>query len=216
MLTDELLDGLRTADWENVEALAAVAGRVLKLIVTEEGLLGALVAHLPDSPRLAGLCEHYDILDKLVLHADEAGFRIRLHVFHPGHFDRPHNHRWTYASRILRGSYRHVIYGTDDDLADDIDVGRLKPRMVRVEDAGSTYALHHSVVHAAVAEPHTVSLIVRGPAAKERFLVTDRLTGRAWWQYGAARESQAEAAAKRMTAERRSACVGLLADLGLV
>jgi hypothetical protein len=215
MLTDELLDGLRTADWEDIDSLTAVAGRVLEVIATEDGLLRALVAHLPDSPRLASLCEHYDILDKLVLHEDEAGFRIRLHVFHPGHFDRPHNHRWTYASRILRGSYRHVIYGTDDGLANDVHIAQLMPRMVRVEEAGSTYALHHSMVHAAVAEPNTVSLIVRGPAVKDRFLVSDRQTGKAWWQYGAASESESEAAAKRMSAERMSACAGLLADLGV-
>ena len=35
------------------------------------------------------------------------------------------------------------------------------------------------------AEPHTVSLIIRGPAVKDRFLVMDRKTGQSWWQYGA-------------------------------
>jgi hypothetical protein len=43
--------------------------------------------------------------------------------------------------------------------------------------------------------------IVRRPAVKDRFVVTDRATGKAWWQYGAATETP-EAAAKRMTGEQ--------------
>jgi hypothetical protein len=42
--------------------------------------------------------------------------------------------------------------------------------------------------HSVTAEPYTTSLIVRGPAMKDRFMVTDRETGRAWWQYGASTE----------------------------
>ncbi|MGH3943392.1 MAG: hypothetical protein ACRDTG_33180 [Pseudonocardiaceae bacterium] len=42
-------------------------------------------------------------------------------------------------------------------------------------------------------------MIVRGPAVKDRFVVTDRTTGKAWWQYGAATETPEQAAAKRMT-----------------
>jgi hypothetical protein len=215
-LTDELFDGLRMADWEDIEALEVTTAELLETLAADRELIRALVAHVPDSPHLLSLCEHYDILDKLVLHDDEAGFRVRLHVFHPGHFDRPHNHRWTYSSRILCGSYKHILYGTDDALTEEIEVGQLKPRMVRVERAGNTYTLHHSMVHAAVSEPHTVSLIIRGPAVKERFLVSDRTTGRAWWQYGAAQESQAEAAAKRMSAAQLAECVRLLTELSVV
>ncbi|MFE7976348.1 hypothetical protein [Streptomyces shenzhenensis] len=80
-----------------------------------------------------------------------------------------------------------------------MDVAALQPYMVRTEQAGDSYTLHHRMIHAAVAEPHTVTLIVRGPALKDRFLVSDRETGRAWWQYGAAKESQDEAEQKRMS-----------------
>jgi hypothetical protein len=33
------------------------------------------------------------------------------------------------------------------------------------------------------------SIVVRGPTVKDRFLVMDRHTSEAWWQYGAALES---------------------------
>jgi hypothetical protein len=132
-------------------------------------------------PALLKLCEHYDILDKIVLHDDPIGWRLRLHVFLPGYFDRPHNHRWAYASRILCGRYTHVVYGSDDQFTgDEIDVSALLPRMVRAEEAGDSYVLHHSMIHSVTAEPYTTSLIIRGPAVKDRFMVTDRDTGRAW------------------------------------
>lgn len=53
-----------------------------------------------------------------------------------------------------------------------------------------------------VAEPYTVSLVIRGPAIKDRFLVMDRKTGQSWWQYGASQESAEDAAKKHMSVER--------------
>jgi hypothetical protein len=87
--------------------------------------------------------------------------------------------------------------------------------MVREERVGSAYALHHSMVHAVVAEPHTVSLVVRGPAVKDRFLVMDRKTSESWWQYGAKRESAEDAAKKRMSVERFREMRGLLDEWGV-
>jgi len=75
----------------------------------------------------------------------------------------------------------------------------LAPRMVRVEEPGDSYTLHHSMIHSVVAHGETVTLVVRGPAVKDRFVVTDRATGKAWWQYGAATETPQAAAAKRMS-----------------
>src|SRR5699024_9604370 len=115
------------------------------------------------------------------------GFRVRLHVFLPGYFDRPHNHRWSYASTILHGDYRHYLFG-NVELNELTTLRNLDAVMVRQEQVGSAYALHHSTVHAVVAEPYTVSLVVRGPAVKDRFLVMDRKTGESWWQYGAKQE----------------------------
>ena len=120
-----------------------------------------------------------------MLHDDPSGVRVRLHVFLPGYFDRPHNHRWSYASTILRGQYRHYLFG-DAELGRDGRPGQPHGRSwCAHEQAGNAYALHHTMVHAVVAEPYTVSLVIRGPAVKDRFLVMDRKTGESWWQYGA-------------------------------
>lgn len=185
-------------DWTDLPAVTAASTKVIHRLAADPALLGALTDAVTDNPRLASLCEHYDILDKIVLHDDPDGWRIRLHTFLDGYFDRPHNHRWTYTSRILFGSYAHTLYGNDHDFTDAIEVAKLQPRMVRVEGPGDTYTLSHSMIHSVTARGETVTLIVRGPAVKDRFVVTDRVTGKAWWQYGAATENPEAAAAKRM------------------
>jgi predicted metal-dependent enzyme (double-stranded beta helix superfamily) len=206
------LDG--ADDWDDIDVVEAAAREVLNALAGDPGVVRGVMRDIPRMPALLALCEHYDILDKIVLHDDPAGFRVRLHVFLPGYFDRPHNHRWSYASTILRGSYRHYLFG-NVELDEDIAPGSLDEVMVRQETGGSTYALHHSAVHAVVAEPYAVSLVVRGPAVKDRFLVMDRKTGESWWQYGAAQESTEDAAKKRMSADRFGELSGLLAEWGL-
>jgi hypothetical protein len=87
--------------------------------------------------------------------------------------------------------------------------------MVRQEQVGDSYALHHSMVHAVVAAPHTVSLVVRGSAVEDRFLAMDRNTGESWWQYGAAKESAEDAEQKRMSVERLVELVDRLREFDL-
>jgi hypothetical protein len=71
------------------------------------------------------------------------------------------------------------------------------------------------MVHAVTAEPYTVSLVLRGPSVKDRFLVMDRATGTSWWQYGAADEGAEAAQAKRMRPERLAELSASLLRSGL-
>lgn len=210
-------------NWDHLDAVTAAGTTLLNSLAEDHDRLTELAYHVPRDPHLAGLCEHYDILDKIVLHDDPSGWRLRLHVFLPGYFDRPHNHRWTYTSRILTGSYLHTLYGSDAQLpvgvADDagtVDVSRLAPHLIRTETAGATYTLHHCMIHSVTAAPFTTSLIVRGPAVKNRFLVTDRTTGQSWWQYGAATETPEQAAQKRMTPQQLADRLAQLTDDGIL
>jgi predicted metal-dependent enzyme (double-stranded beta helix superfamily) len=209
-----LITELDNLDWDDLAAVATSTDKLLVTLDHDRTLLRQLTDDALANPDLARLCEHYDILDKIVLHDDPHGWRLRLHVFLPGYFDRPHNHRWTYASRILHGSYTHTLYGTEELLGDTdtIDVSTLRHRMIRTETTGDTYVLHHTSIHSVTAEPYTTTLIVRGPAVKRRFLVTDRHTGQAWWQYGAATEDPATAATKRMTPEQARSLLSQLVE----
>jgi predicted metal-dependent enzyme (double-stranded beta helix superfamily) len=215
----ELFHDVAATNWHDLAAVHASSDKLLTELA-DPRLLRELTERAINTPDLLALCEHYDILDKLVLHNDPSGWRLRLHVFLPGYFDRPHNHRWTYSSRILHGHYTHTLYGSDDQLDDTADttpdVARLEPRMVRTETTGDFYTLHHTMIHSVTATPYTTSLIVRGPAVKGRFLVTDRVTNQSWWQYGAATESPEEAAKKRMNPNDARQCVQHLIDHGIL
>jgi len=211
---EAIIDPLRSLDWEDIDAVEHATREALTTITEDPGTIRAALLSLPDRPELMTLCEHYDILDKIVLHGDESRIRLRLHVFLPGYFDRPHNHRWSYASMILRGEYRHYLFG-NTSLDETIDPGSLTALQVRQEHVGTVYALHHTMVHAVVAEPFTVSLVLRGPAIKDRLLVMDRKTGESWWQYGAHQESVTSAAEKQMNLERLENLTVSLREWGL-
>lgn len=217
MLTFEtLIDPLRDLDWDDVEAVDSATRKTFAHIAGSRYLLRRGLSAIREDARLMALCEHYDILDKLVLFDDpETGIRVRLHVFGPGYHDRPHNHRWTYASHILRGEYRHRIY-QPADLHTELNPLTLDPMLVRHEQAQTSYTLHHSAIHAVVAEPGTVSVVVRGPAQADRFLVMDNKTGEAWWQYGAAKETPEDAYRKRMAGERFEELVTSLTDWNVI
>jgi hypothetical protein len=214
-MIDTLIGDLGGIDWTDLETVTAASDKLLTALDTDRDTLRDLTDHTLTDPALFALCEHYDILDKLVLHDDPTGWRLRLHLFHPGYFDRPHNHRWTYTSRILTGTYTHTLYGTDEHLGPTVHPEQLIPRMIRTEQPGDTYTLHHSMIHAVNAHPYTASLIIRGPAVKNRFLVADRVTGEVWWQYGAATETPETAARKRMTTQQAKDCVRHLCDQGV-
>lgn len=215
-MLDDLLDDISKTDWDDLTAVSTSTAALLTALDQDRAQLRMLADRALGNPALLGLCEHYDILDKLVLHDDPSGWRLRLHVFLPGYFDRPHNHRWTYASRILTGSYLHTNYGTDEHLGDTINPGDLVARLLRTERAGDTYVLHHSMIHSVVAEPYTTTLVARGPAVKDRFVVTDRSTGDAWWQHGAATEDPTAAAQKRMSAAQAASCLQQLTERGVL
>lgn len=208
---EAIIEPLRSLDWEDIDAVEHAARKALSTLLEDPQAIREALLALPERPALLKLCEHYDILDKIVLHDGASGARLRLHVFLPGYFDRPHNHRWSYASTILRGEYRHYLFG-DAELDERVDPAALTSLMVRQEQVGNTYALHHTMVHAVVAEPFTVSLVLRGPAVKDRFLVMDRKTGESWWQYGASQEIAQSAEQKRMSVERLAELTGWLQD----
>jgi hypothetical protein len=76
-----------------------------------------------------------------------------------------------------------------------------------------TYALHHTSVHTVQAEADTISLLVRGPSAKQRFLILDANTGSFFWVYRAAQESPEQRTSKRSTPDQLSNTIARLQRL---
>jgi hypothetical protein len=212
----ELQKSVAIMNWLSLDNVASDCETLLRGLANSKSALRNAVSAILLNEDLIPLCEHYDLLDKLVILDDkQTGIRVRLHVFLPGYFDRPHNHRWSYSSLILQGGYRHYLYGEDSNLTPATDVLSLKPIMVRDEKAGSFYALDHRMIHSVVAQPYTVSLIVRGPAVKDRFVVMDRQSGRAWWQYGSADENEADKLQKRMSIPMINTTISKLSEIGV-
>ncbi len=191
--------GLNDINWDDTGSILRHATPIFEAFTTEPDLLAALLDNLGVDEHLRPMCEGYDFMDKLVLYDDaDAQVRVRLHLYRPGYFDRPHNHRWSFASHILRGSYLHRIFGRDDQFGEDTDPNTLQPIHERVERVGAGYALHHTSVHTVQAEADSISILLRGPAAKDRFLILDR-AGESFWVYGAAQESPQTRASKQMS-----------------
>jgi hypothetical protein len=185
---------------ESFEAFHEASQALLFELCNKQGKLRELVENVSQDEELFSLCEHYDILDKIVLFScPDTGFRIRLHLFADGYFDRPHSHRWSYSSLILNGGYLHSLYVLPKNIENISSPRCLVPISMRREKKGDSYTLHYSQFHSVIAEPQTITLVVRGPAETDRFLVMDKVTDQAWWQYGAKDENAKERENKKMS-----------------
>jgi hypothetical protein len=214
-IPNHTLSTLRALDWSDLSEVQHRSRIFLNELASNSILLADLTQNARSDETLFPLCEHLDVLDKIVLYDDPAGFRLRLHVFGPGYFDRPHNHRWIYTNLVLRGRYLHEIYLISEPRSDE-EAPTFAPLISRVENEGDSYTLNTNVAHSIKAEPYTTTLILRGPATKDRFVVTDRVTGRTWWQYGAAQESKAEQEKKRMSLENFSELENRLRQMSII
>lgn len=108
------------------------------------------------------------------------------------------------SSRVTRVSGRRsTTYSVTSSLNNTttvvVEAARATGSHERLEKPGSTYALHHTSVHTVQAEANTISLLVRGRCAKQRFLILDTAADGSFWAYGAAQESPEQRASKRLT-----------------
>ncbi|AYF75284.1 hypothetical protein D7D52_16980 [Nocardia yunnanensis] len=201
---------LAEIDWDDTESILTHATVVFDALTREgNALVLDLLERLPAQPALTGMCEGYDFMRKLVLWTDpDSDVRLRLHLYSGRHTERPHNHRWPFSSRIVRGNYQHNLYGSDTGFDENTDPAALKPLLAQRQRPGDTFALHHASVHNVCADPGTVSMILRGPAAKTRFLIHDTATRAQFHVYGAAQETAATRATKQLDAASLATAVG--------
>jgi len=206
----DVLDRL-TVDWTDLDRATAVTDALLHELAADKDALRMLVDRPAEDDDLLAQCECHRLLDKIVLYDGlDRGFRVRLHISTSDHLDRPHDHRFSFSSLILAGSYKQVRHRIVGEVPDSVAPGiqedhqavpieaRVEPEFATTERVGSFYSIHHSVIHTTIMEDDTVSLFIRGPAEKERSLITDRDTGKLWWRYGAKGESPERRAQKVM------------------
>lgn len=212
MQIDDKLSGI---DWNRIEDVRDRSIEVLQAVASDKILLTDLVLAVAESPHLSAMCEHYDLLDKMVLLDHRStGARLRLHIFLPGNFDRPHDHRWTYTTLILKGGYRHLVYLPEE--VEQQDFACMRPSFISHLGVGDSYTFDTKLFHSVVADPFTVSLILRGPAVKNAFTVLDKERRMRWSQSSAAFEDEQTRESKRMSRQRLAYCQSLLADAGVI
>jgi hypothetical protein len=217
--TSPLVDPARLAalDWSDMTKLNQQLDELLAELATSPTWLNDAFDHVLATPELLVQSERLQELDRVVLVNDEAsGVRIRLHRFRERFFDRPHNHRWSFGTRILAGSYTHFIFGDYPDLSPETDARQLSSAMVREELPGTGYVIRHTLLHSVGAVADSTSLIVRGPAEKDRFVVMNRDTGEAWWQYAHTVEDPEVIAARRLGADKVEEIRDLLKRQGVI
>ncbi|MBS0031788.1 hypothetical protein ACTJJ0_32650 [Chitinophaga sp. 22321] len=186
-MVEQQLSLLSGINWDDLQEVERSTTGILQELATHKSLLSQFIAAVETNNTLMELSEYDAVLIKLVLF-DDRGIRLRLHIFKDDAVDRAHNHRWTFAGKVLKGGYKHILYSTEKELSTALRYTDLKPVVIRYEKAGDGYCLHHSFIHTLHAEADGVSLIIRGPSLKEKMIILDKDTGESWWQYGAAND----------------------------
>lgn len=179
MSTEDLTAAFRDVDWQDLEQVHDASAKVLPAL-SNPAALGALWDQMEKDERLARSAESFNAFQKYVLHDDAStGLRLRLHIFNEHMLEEAHNHRASFSSLILRGSYRHVLYGNVEDVwgNEDEPATAVQPRFIQEQTAGTSYTIHHAFVHSTYAIPGTVSLVVQGPRDRASFRIYDLAQG---------------------------------------
>ena len=134
--TTNFLDDLPAIDWQEFDAVASTTKSIVRRLAADRSLLAALVDNVPNRPDLLRQCEHHRLLDRLVIYDGlDRGFKIRLHLSTDDHLDRPHDHRFSFTTLILRGQYDHIWY-EPKEVAEGVP-GPLRPLFATTERLGA-------------------------------------------------------------------------------
>ncbi|MGW7466961.1 hypothetical protein ACWGJT_20200 [Streptomyces xantholiticus] len=205
-------------DWADLNKAHQKNSEFLAALSADTEAMRQLVDGVRTNSHLWDMCEHNRLFDKLVLHdAPDRDFRIRLHVWSNMEVAAPHDHRWSFTTRLLAGTYDHVLYQVIEEADADVSVApAFEPRFRTTERVGDSYTIHHDIVHATTTQAHTVSLLVRGPAEKSVSRRMDPNTGKLWFGLGRKDQTEADVAKRRMTVERFEVIRAQLVDTGII
>ena len=210
-------------DWSGFEKAGIRSREVIQDLGADRVALRQLVLAVGRDEHLLSLSEKVRDFKYIVLYdALDRGFRLRLHRFSEGQEDEPHNHRYSFSSFILKGSYAHTLYEVADDEAQENQLWRLQqppgtseggplPRfnmtrlsslMTQDQAAGSSYSMHHTSFHAAaLPAQNAYSLFMRGPAEKPSAIFLNAAERAYRWKFGRTQEQPGVLNARSITAE---------------
>ncbi|WP_409239768.1 hypothetical protein [Streptomyces sp. PA5.6] len=162
------LAAIPSLDTLDLREMQRISRDLLDHLAQDRKLLTRLVDEIQDdADRLANsrITLHRNRL--CLYQAPDRGFEIRMNMNpRPENQRVPHNHCYAFATRVLTGGYVHVVHHRTDAWEGPFSRDDLEPGIVTVEQPGSAYTLGPAMVHQAVMEPDTVTLLVRGPRRK--------------------------------------------------
>lgn len=171
--------------------LADLHERLAGLLASGEAAR-AVARLLGEEDRLADVVSssyaHPNGFRKLVIATTEEGGRLRLHHWPDGDVEpsNVHNHRWDFASAIVAGQVRSALFslGARGEAVErhvfepshpggryslsPAGTGALSRTAIADFGPGSTYALRAEQLHQVRCDPDTLSLVLTGPAKRDR------------------------------------------------
>lgn len=227
-------------DWSDFDKASHLSGEIVRNLAADRALLRRMVLGAGRDAKLRPLAEKHHELNYIVLYdALDRGLRIRLHRFSKGLEDIPHNHRFSFSSALLAGSYVHTLFALEragDEAVGprpwtldqptgtyegaelrQVPVVGLRPALATVQAAGSSYSLHHATIHkTAMPDEDAYSVFCRGPAEKPCALQLQPDARTYRWKFGQANETDAVIAARRMNDDEFSGYVENLEAAGVI
>lgn len=215
---ENFLEAEPPIDWSELNSASKTAERLLRQLAADKPLLRRLLTAVPEIPNLFEKCECHPLDDKIVIYdsMQRQQFRIRFRLATTYQDERPHTHRFPFTTLILRGAYYQTFYKSSAPLDESVDVNAVEPIYMREDDAGSAMTIHHEAIHSTIASPDTISLLLRGPAAKERAIITHKEGGKIEWRVGEHQESAARRDEIRMSLDRYRFWCSVIEDAGLI
>jgi len=212
-----------TIDWSDFAESSRISSGIVRELARDRDLLRRMVLDGEKDPHLRPLAEKHGELNYVVLYdALDRGMRIRLHKFTKGLEDIPHNHRFSFSSALLAGSYVHTLFhldrgedgaqgrepwalGQPEGIRSDVELRNLtlygySPALETKQAAGSSYSLHHTTVHKTwMPDEDAYSIFCRGPAAKPCALQLEPDVRTYRWKFGQANETEESVAERKMS-----------------
>lgn len=226
-------------DWSKSDDASRISREMAQELASNRSMLRTLVFAAIENEQLTGLAEKHGELNYIVLYdALERGFRIRLHRFSKGLEDIPHNHRFSFSSALLKGSYIHTMFELqrqDTDPAADpwtldqpegsftgdalgkLAICGLQEILQTRQSAGTSYTMNHHAIHkTAMPDEDAFSVFVRSPAQKECSLQLEPWKRTYRWKFGRGAEGQEVIRDRVMTTNEYRAFVNNLEEESVI
>lgn len=227
-------------DWSDFDNASRISGEIVRHLAADRTVLRRMVLEAQQDEKLRSLSEkHYELTYIVLYDALDRGLRVRLNRFTKGLEDIPHNHRFSFSSALLSGSYVHTLFdlerpdATEPERAlwtldqpegthEGADIKRLEtvgllPALATVQSAGSSYTLHHTTIHkTAMPDETAFSVFCRGPAEKPCALQLQPDTQTYLWKFGRANETPDVLAGRRLSEDEYRGFVENLEEAGVI